>query len=280
MSAGVITSSARNGFALGLSAGLVLASAFFLVMPGMPIAAFELAGTPGQTAPSTSMTATMPAAMTGQASTTEAGSMERATLALKTRLATQGGADDQWELLAQSYDFLGRSEEARLAREHRTAPDSSLRDAVAASAMLLPGTHRAEAGAKVPQATPSRAEALIASAQEYRRNRQFKEACTAYAEAAGLGSMTADSWADYADAQASMTGHLAGEPEKALAEALALDPRHTKALWLKASLAYEQRRYSEALATWKQLLALVPPGSSDARIVEANIAEVTRLANG
>ena len=92
--------------------------------------------------------------------------------------------------------------------------------------------------------------------------------------------MTADSWADYADAQASMTGHLAGEPEKALAEALALDPQHTKALWLKASLAYEQRRYSDALATWQKLLALVPPGSSDARIVEANIAEATRLANG
>jgi cytochrome c-type biogenesis protein CcmH len=132
----------------------------------------------------------------------------------------------------------------------------------------------------VPQVTPSRAEALLASAEKYRRARQFKEACAAYAAAARLGAMSADSWADYADAQASMSGHLAGEPEKSLAEALALDPQHTKALWLKASLAYEQRRYSEALATWQKLLALVPPGSSDARIVEANIAEAKRLANG
>jgi cytochrome c-type biogenesis protein CcmH len=92
--------------------------------------------------------------------------------------------------------------------------------------------------------------------------------------------MTADNWADYADALASMAGHLAGEPENALAHALALDPRHTKALWLKASLAHEQHRYDDALATWRQLLALVPPDSSDARIVEANIAEATRLANG
>ncbi len=276
MSAGVITSSARSGFVLGLSAGLVLASAFFLVMPNMPIAAFEAAGEPEQTASSTSM----PAAMTAPTAGSGAGSMQAATLALKTRLATQGGADDQWELLAQSYDFLGRSDEARLAREHRTAPGSDLSDAVAASAMLLPGSRRSTTGGRAPQATPSRAEALLASAEKYRRGRQFKEACAAYAAAAGLGSMSADSWADYADAQASMSGHLAGEPEKSLAEALALDPQHTKALWLKASLAYEQHRYSEALATWQKLLALVPPGSSDARIVEANIAEATRLANG
>jgi cytochrome c-type biogenesis protein CcmH len=92
--------------------------------------------------------------------------------------------------------------------------------------------------------------------------------------------MSADSWADYADAQASLAGRLDGEPEKAIARALQLDPQHPKALWLKASLAHEQHRYKEALATWRLLLAVVPPGSSDARIVAANIAEATRLATG
>ena len=143
MSAGVITSSARNGFVLGLSAGLVLASAFFLVKPNISVAAFEAAGESEQTVSS----ASMPPAMAAPAAGSAAGSMEAATLALKTRLATQGGADDQWELLAQSYDFLGRSDEASLAREHRTAPDSDLRDAVAASAMLLSGPRRSTVGA-------------------------------------------------------------------------------------------------------------------------------------
>ncbi len=276
MSEGVITSSTRNGFVLGLSAGLALASAFFILKPDMPVAALEAAGSPAQAV----SPASMPAAMAGPAAGTDAGSMEAATLALKTRLATQGGSDEQWELLAQSYDFLGRGEEAALAREHKTASDGDLRDAVAASAMLLAGSSRPNAGGRALKATPGRAETLIASAEKHRRDRQFKQACAAYAEAAGLGAMTADNWADYADAQASMAGHLAGEPEKALAQALALDPRHTKALWLKASLAYEQHRYDDALATWRQLLALVPPDSSDARIVEANIAEATRLANG
>lgn len=272
MSAGVITSGARNGFVLGLSAGLVLASAAFLIKPDLQAAA--VAATEA-VPPASTVTS-----MAGSTVDPAAGSMEAATLALKTRLAAQGGADEQWELLAQSYDFLGRSDEAALARRHTTTPASELRDAVAASAKLLPGARHAGTGGQPRQATPTRSEALLASAETYRRERRFKEACAAYAEVAGLGTMTADNWADYADAQASVTGKLAGEPEKALAQALALDPRHTKALWLKASLAYEQHRYNDALTTWRQLLALVPPGSSDARIVEANIAEAARLANG
>jgi cytochrome c-type biogenesis protein CcmH len=92
--------------------------------------------------------------------------------------------------------------------------------------------------------------------------------------------MTADAWADFADALASSnpSGSLRGEPAKAIDRALALDPKHAKALWLKASLAHEERRYQDALVAWQQLLALVPPGSSDARIIQANIDEDRRLA--
>jgi cytochrome c-type biogenesis protein CcmH/NrfG len=247
----------------------VLASSLFLAWP-------ELA-TRARTAVSASVPAASPAPATLAAPGAAASSMEAATLALKTRLATQGGPDDQWQLLAQSYDFLGRSEEAKLAREHKTSADGGLRDAIAASAMLLSVPRRSTGSA---QAGPGAAATLLASAEDHRRKREFKEACVAYAEAARLGAMTADSWADYADAQASLAGRLAGEPEKAVARALQLDPEHPKALWLKASLAHEQHRYKEALATWRQLLAVVPPGSSDARIVEANIAEASRLATG
>ncbi len=51
-----------------------------------------------------------------------------------------------------------------------------------------------------------------------------------------------------------------------------------KALWLKASLEHEEQRYRDAVSTWRNLLAVVPADSSDARIIEANIAEATRLA--
>lgn len=123
-------------------------------------------------------------------------------------------------------------------------------------------------------------DSLLARAEEHRRQRQFDRACELYAQVAARGAMTADAWADYADAQASLAGRLSGAPARAIEAALALDPRHAKALWLAASLAHEERRYQEALATWRRLLAVVPAESTDARIVEANIAEATRLAAG
>jgi cytochrome c-type biogenesis protein CcmH/NrfG len=219
-----------------------------------------------------------PTVTTMVASDASAGSMQAATLALKTRLAVEGGPDDQWELLAQSYDFLGRSAEAKLAREHKTSASTDLRDAIAVSTMLLP-TARAMASSAVTARTGANpAATLIASAEQHRRKREFKEACADYAGVLELGAMTADTWADYADAQASLAGQLAGEPAKAIDRALGLDPRHTKALWLKASLAHEQHRYKDALTTWQRLLTLMPPGSSDARIVEANLAEASRLS--
>jgi cytochrome c-type biogenesis protein CcmH/NrfG len=269
-----VASSARNGFVLGVCTGLVAASTYFLVRA--EIAAPEQTGglvTTGMMPPASRAPATGTPGAT-------AGSMEAATLALKTRLAAQGGPDEQWELLAQSYEFLGRTAEAKLAREHKASSSGTLSDAVAASVALLPGTQMARVAVPTSRTEASEVASLLASAEQYRRKREFKQACAAYAAVARTSSMTADAWADYADAQASLAGRLAGAPEKAIESALSLDPKHPKALWLKASLAHEERHYREALATWQRLLAVVPPGSSDARIVEANIAEAMRLASG
>lgn len=216
-------------------------------------------------------------AATGSQSKPAAGPMETATAALSARLASGGGTDADWELLAQSYDFLGRTADAALAREHEVSAGRSLEDAIAVSAGLL-GRRGTSVAADAPSVTDGVAE-LLARAEQLRRERKFAQACDVYAAVVARGDMTADSWADYADAQASLSGTLAGEPARAIAAALALDPRHAKALWLEASLAHEERRYADALRTWKQLLAIVPPGSSDARIVEANIAEASRLAS-
>ena len=51
-----------------------------------------------------------------------AGSLEEVTRNLAQRLATKGGTDDEWRLLAQSYDYMGRTTEARAARMHTAAP--------------------------------------------------------------------------------------------------------------------------------------------------------------
>lgn len=162
---------------------------------------------------------------------------------------------------------------------HHAATAGDLATAVRVSARLLPG---ARPVAAAPVASPQGADvpALLARADRHRREREFSQACALYAEVVVRGGMTADAWADYADAQASVTGSLAGAPARAVEAALALDPRHAKALWLQASLAHEEHRYDDALATWRRLLAVVPAGSNDARIIEANISEATRLAAG
>lgn len=164
-----------------------------------------------------------------------------------------------------------------VARQHVFANEGSLRDAIAASARILGGSGAGMGAAASPP--QGEVEALLAQAEQHRRKREFGQACEVYAAIVERSGMTADSWADYADAQASLAGSLAGTPARAIEAALTIDPRHAKALWLEASLAHEEHRYRDAVDTWQRLLAVVPPGSSDARIVEANLAEATRLAS-
>jgi tetratricopeptide (TPR) repeat protein len=159
------------------------------------------------------------------------------------------------------------------------APSGDLAAAVGVSAALLSGA-RPGVAAGHPVAMGGGVQEMLARAEQHRRQREFDQACALYEAVAAQGGMTADAWADFADAQASINGGLVGAPARAIAAALALEPRHAKALWLQASLAHEERRYTDALATWRRLLAVVPPGSTDAKIIESNIAEATRLAAG
>jgi tetratricopeptide (TPR) repeat protein len=294
-----VATNSLGWFGLGLSGGLVvallarqwgqrlLASVNPWVQVGLiaGIAAISVAAllsrqTTETVAAATATASAAPDPMTGDPTAASAGSMEAATAALSLRLGAGGGTDADWELLAQSYDFLGRTADAKLAREHKVSAQRSLQDSMISSARVLGGSTSSPAMAQGTATASDRGSALLARAEEHRRKREFKQACDAYRTVIAAGGMTADAWADYADAlaSASPSGSLSGEPADAIAKALALDPKQTKALWLKASLAHEEHRYQDALDTWRSLLALIPSGSSDARIVEANIAEARRLA--
>jgi tetratricopeptide (TPR) repeat protein len=165
---------------------------------------------------------------------------------------------------------------------HRDMDADDLESAVRVSTRLLsrPATPGQDAISASAGPSDQSAGAQLARAEAHRRKREFREACELYASVAAAGAMTADAWADYADAQASLAGRIGGEPARAIAAALAIEPQHPKALWLQASLAHEEGRYGDALAAWQRLLTLVPAGTSDARIVETNIAEAKRLAAG
>jgi len=251
------------------------AGGFIAAFAGAAVAIYLALGSPHLLAPPAG---TIGAARAGGSQTTSpAKSMEAEVAGLEARLARDGGSRADWQLLAQSYDFLGRAEDAQRARAKA--------DAASASPAASPASTAPSAGAtlseleKQVQLYPGSVPAWHALADSYRTQRQYAQASAAYSKLIALHGMTADAWADYADVAASLNhGALAGAPAQAIENALELDARQPKALWLKASLALEQHRYRDALGLWQQLRAALPPNSSDVRIVDANIAEASRLA--
>ena len=178
--------------------------------------------------------------------------------------ASSGNADSDWASVAHAFG----------------APTAQAGSAAGGSA-----EQRAEMSVSqmeaATRAAPENPAHWLALAQTQRLARDFPAAVKAYATALKLDDRNADAWADYADALASANNRkLAGEPAKAIARALALQPQHLKGLWLAASLDMELRKYADALGRWQQLRAALPQGSPDAAISDANIAEAKELAAG
>ena len=209
--------------------------------------------------PAMASAAPHPGVDAGDAGAAQIGSVDSATLKLAERLNAKGGTSAEWLLLAQGYDFMGRGDDARQAREHAlSATDSK---------------------APTPPVASAAGDQLLAEAEKYRVAHDYPRAVDAYKRLVSMHAMTADAWANYADAIASGNGgKLSGAPADFLAEALRMDPDHPKALWLQASLLHEQGRYKEAVAVWQHLAAILPAGSSDAKIIAANIDEAQRLS--
>jgi cytochrome c-type biogenesis protein CcmH len=206
-------------------------------------------------------------------------SMESAAARLEARLANGGGSREDWLLLAQSYDFMGRAADAQRARDRADGGSSPTAQAepAAASSTVPPASESAAQFERRVHASPDDVGAWRALAEIYRRQRDSAKARDAFANLVRLKAMDADAWADYADVLASTSGSLQ-KSQQAIESALRLDPAHPKALWLKASLAHEQHRYADALAVWKQLRAALPPNSPDVSVIDANMAEASELA--
>lgn len=132
--------------------------------------------------------------------------------------------------------------------------------------------------ASVPAGGHAAAMQLALEGQRLRIERRFAEAEAVYRKAVQADPMDADSWADLADCAAAAAGNDLSRSRDAIMRAIAIDPRHRKALWLRASLELQEQRYVEAAATWRELQSLVTAGTSDAKVIAANIAEAEALA--
>jgi len=218
--------------------------------------------------------ASAPAAAPQAASATSgknAGSMDSAVTHLEKRLAGGSGSAEDWELLAKSYEFLGRTADAALARKQQLPAGAGTDNAAPGTAVAPPPAQPLSAAATQ----------LLGEATAARTKRDFAAARAAYAKLVARNEMTADAWADYADVTASATGNsLAGQPATYIQNALRLDPSHPKALWLQGSLQHETHQYAAAVVSWQRLAAVIGNGSADAKLIAANLAEDQRLADG
>ncbi|MBS0377079.1 MAG: hypothetical protein JSS29_01225 [Proteobacteria bacterium] len=219
--------------------------------------------------------------------TSKAQSMDAAVAQLAARLARDGGSDADWDLLARAYEFMGRTEDAKRARAKIAGGATQPADLNPATlSAIAEGLDHPVASVAVPGASEPAAAAsgesiagLLAMADRERANRNYPAARSSLEKVIALHAMTAASWADYADVLASLNhGSLQGDAGIAIDKALAADPGNPKALWLKASQAHEQAQYSAALGWWKRLQAVIPPGSPDAGVIAANVAEDTALS--
>ncbi len=159
--------------------------------------------------------------------------------------------------------------------ERRTLDPQTARETLSADAL------RADLVARIARnPRDGRARVLLARV-EFGEDR-FAQAAAAFAEAMAVDPRVAkdpEIWCEYADALGmAQNGSLEGRPRELLAQALALDPRHPRALEMAGSAAYEARDFAGAARYWRELLALAPPGSSEQRELAAAIARADLLA--
>ena len=172
--------------------------------------------------------------------------------------------------------------------------------APAVATQAAPGSDRSSE--VTPEVTPEAMQAMLASlaqrlekfsdnpasdlqgwtmlARSYAGLQRFADADRAFARAIALAPRDAQLLADRADVLAVLQGQrTAGEPERLIAEALRLDPRHPKALALAGSAAFERQDYAAARRHWQQARALAADGSAFSAGLDRSLA-AAREASG
>ncbi len=110
-------------------------------------------------------------------------------------------------------------------------------------------------------------------ARAYKSQGRLPEAEAAFGKAGKLVDQDPDLLTQYADLLAIRSNTLEGRPLALVTKALALNPKHPMALMLAGSAAFRRADYAQAITHWEKVLTVLPPGSPDAKQVEAEIAD-------
>lgn len=124
------------------------------------------------------------------------------------------------------------------------------------------------------QANPDNPGGWAMLARSYKVMERFDEAEQAFLKAGDLLNTDPDVLMEYADLLAARAGNnMEGKPMALINKALALDPRHPMGLMMSGAAAYRLEDFAGAVAQWEKLLAVLEPGSPDARQVQADITD-------
>ena len=123
------------------------------------------------------------------------------------------------------------------------------------------------------KANPDDLAGWVRLARVYKTQGRMAEAEAAFEKAGKLVDKDPDLLTQYADLLATRSGTIEGKPLALVNKALALNPKHPIALMLAASAAYKRADYAQAISHWEKVLTVLPPGSPDAKQVEAEIAD-------
>lgn len=146
----------------------------------------------------------------------------------------------------------------------------------AAPGQQAPSVEEMIAGlAKRMEANPDDPRGWYMLARSYTVTQQYAEAVNAYENAYRLVPTDPDIAAGYAEALALVNNsQLTGRPTELLEEALAADPNHIRANWLRGFAHYQAGEVKVAIAQWENMLAHVPADSPD----RENIMQIIRDA--
>ena len=123
------------------------------------------------------------------------------------------------------------------------------------------------------KANPDDLAGWVRLARVYKTQGRMAEAEAAFEKAGKMVDKDPDLLTQYADLLATRSGTIEGKPLALVNKALALNPKHPIALMLAASAAYKRADYAQAISHWEKVLTVLPPGSPDAKQVEAEIAD-------
>jgi cytochrome c-type biogenesis protein CcmH len=127
--------------------------------------------------------------------------------------------------------------------------------------------------------TPDDVEGWTMLGRSYSVLERFPQALQAYQRVLALRPQDAQAHADVADALAMASGRkLDGQPERLIAQALALDPDNAKALGLAGTIAFERGDAATAARHWERALKATQPGSEMGTRLRAAVDEARKSA--